>query len=387
MTDYRGVAVATQALSHIAYRAIHAVIDEAEVTVNRPEEQPAASRDTPRLNIYLIQVGVEGTMRNSDLPTRDANGRLMTVPDVPLTLRYLLSYFGPFETAHVMLGAIEVAFHESPVLEPAAIVESVANHRHLKGSGLDQQRPPVRIIPSTISLEELSRFWSGFFQVPYTLSTVHELSPVILSSQGTPSPALPVRHTGTSAGGMPPQLDPLPTVTYADDLAVPVSGPGVAPGQLVGIDDTWVPIDATSEGTLSFEMPQGTPPGSHTVRLGSDSSTGAAPAPLPGTNTQTLQVRPQVTDVTFDRASRTVTVSLGNDVVPGQRVELSLMGTGDQARAFSVGTTITTRTNEVEFTVPATRRGKYLAILTVDGVPSELGDDGSHYSEPAVALR
>ena len=39
-----------------------------------PEVQPAASRDIPRLNIYLVQVLPEPTMRSADLPMRDANG-------------------------------------------------------------------------------------------------------------------------------------------------------------------------------------------------------------------------------------------------------------------------------------------------------------------------
>lgn len=208
MTTFKGVAAVTQTLAHLADAVVRSAVQEARVTLDRPEAPPATARGEPRLNIYLIQVEFEPTMRSSDLPTRTSQGALVTVPQVALNLRYLFSYFGPPIKTHLMLGAIEVALRENAELDPALIREATQPHPDLRDSGLDVQTPPVRIVPSSASLEELSRFWSGFFQMPYTLSTMHQASAVILSSPLLPTATLPVHVAPAPAVSAEPPSDP-----------------------------------------------------------------------------------------------------------------------------------------------------------------------------------
>ena len=193
MTTYQGVAAVTQTLSYLVGNAVRSVLPEATVTLSPPEVQPAASRDVPRLNIYLVQVLPEPAMRSADLPMRAGNGRLATPPQVALRLRYLFSFFGATAPAQIMLGAAEIALREHGVLDAALIGQALAGHPELAGSGLEDQAPPVTVTPSTTTLEELFRFWSGFFQAPYTLSTLYEASVVLLTSAlPGAGPALPV---------------------------------------------------------------------------------------------------------------------------------------------------------------------------------------------------
>ena len=70
MTTYQGIAAVTQTLSYLVGNAVRSVLPEATVTLSPPEVQPAAARDVPRLNIYLVQVLPEPTMRSADLPMR-----------------------------------------------------------------------------------------------------------------------------------------------------------------------------------------------------------------------------------------------------------------------------------------------------------------------------
>lgn len=203
MTTYQGVAVATQALVYLIGAAARAAVPEVNVTTDPPEQRAAAERDVPRVNVYLVQVSIDPTFRSMDLPTREASGVLVHKPQVPLDLRYLVSFFGPSVRAQLMLGSVEVALHERPYLEPSVIRNATADRPDLADSGLEAQHPPVRVVPVPLALEQLLNFWSGFFQTPYTLSTMFEVSTVLLDSGLAPVEPPPVQTVGT--GVNPPK--------------------------------------------------------------------------------------------------------------------------------------------------------------------------------------
>jgi hypothetical protein len=396
MTTFQGIAVVTQTLRLVVSEALRTTVPEARVTLDRPEESPAASKDQPRLNIYLVQVGIEPGMRNNDLPTRSTNGSLLATPMVPVTLRYLFSYFGPSAQAHLMLGAIEIALHESPELAPASIVQAVDQHPELplQGSGLDTQKPPVRVVPATLSLETLSRFWSGFFQTPYTLSTVHDVTPVVLSSTLAAAAALPVGKPGVATGRVAPALDALAPVSYAPGTVVPVSGQGVGTGQYVGIDGRWSAIEAQPGGGLGFALPDAIAAGVRQARLGEPPAVGDAPLPIAGAAARTIDIRPDIQSLEF--ASEHVHVTVQPAVGPQQTVTLSLNPASSAPAATGTSvvlqTSVTAPATELVFPLPppnpGTRRpaGSYLATITVDGVASELDYSAGQYSRPLVEI-
>jgi hypothetical protein len=203
MTTYQGVAAVTQTLVYLLGDVVRRAVPEAEVTTQRPEQPAAGAADQPRVNVYLIQVAPDPTKRSHDLPTRTAEGQLLATPQAPLNLRYLLSYFGPSLPAQLMLGAVEVALRENAVLTSAVIERAVDGTPELRGNGLAAQLPPVRLTPVAVSLEELSRFWSGFFQMPYTLSSVYEASAAILTSSTEPAAAVPATKLNVLNTGSP----------------------------------------------------------------------------------------------------------------------------------------------------------------------------------------
>jgi hypothetical protein len=76
------------------------------------------------------------------------------------------------------------------------IVQTLANPPYdtlLATSNLADQIDLVRFTPLGLSLEELSKLWSIFFQSPYVLSVAYQASAVLIETDDTPQPALPVQ--------------------------------------------------------------------------------------------------------------------------------------------------------------------------------------------------
>ena len=90
-------------------------------------------------------------------------------------------------------------------------------------SDLAEQVDLVRFTPLPLSLEELSKLWSTFFQAPYRLSVTYQASVVLLDGDLTPQPALPVLTRGIDAAALN-----IPVVTRvvadADPMAAIVPG-------------------------------------------------------------------------------------------------------------------------------------------------------------------
>jgi hypothetical protein len=250
----------------------------------------------------------------------------------------------------------------------------------------------VRIIPSPVSLEELSRFWSGFFHTPYTLSMMYEASAVILSSALVPTVAPPVHQppSPTAAKGLPPALGPLPTVDYSPGRIVPVSGQGVQAGQYIGLMAEWTRIESAIGGGLGFLLPAGLSAGPMIATLGEDAVGG--PAAIPGSPQQTLRVRPKVSSIVSTRDDRdALVVTLDVDPPADQDLVLSLISleppTGSSLESVLLSATPRAPTSTFTFRPPALSKGRYLAIVEVGGVSSLPVYKKGRYTAPALKIR
>jgi len=402
VTTYKGIAAVTQTLGYLAGAAVLAAVPEARVTLARPEEPAAGSAHEPRLNIYLVQVLPDPMLRSDDLPTRDADGHLLSAPRAPVNLRYLLSFFGESEKAHLMLGAVEVALRSQAVLNPTLIRQALASYPELLDSGLDVQHPPVRVVPSSVTLEELARFWSGFLQVPYTVSTLYEALTVVLTATESVTAPLPVRQVGGGAGALPPQLKPLPTVQFTQappGTVVPVTGTGLSDQQLVQITGLWVPLEPGSGG-LQLTLPPTVAAGTQIATLGT-AAPGQSPSPIAGSLPQVLRIRPEVISVTATGTGSTasppgtgatgVTITVAPPVQAGQEVVISLVEAGAGADPVTNSTRVTVivsaATNQLSIAPPAgLPAGDYLTLVEVDGVASLPTAVGGLYAQPMVGI-
>ena len=167
----------------------------------------------PQLNLFLHRVTPNEAMRNDDLPTRDASGRLLTRPRLALDLHYMLTALAADELhAEILLGYAMALFHETAILPREQIREALSapgaptaaslpdSLGLIRASDLADQIELIKITARTISMDDMSKMWTAL-QASYRTTVAYDVSVVLIERE------LPTRPTTLvlSRGGL---IDP-----------------------------------------------------------------------------------------------------------------------------------------------------------------------------------
>jgi hypothetical protein len=420
------IATTTVVLGDIVQSGLGAVIG-AKVTNLRPDEKENGA-PSPEANVFLYQVTPNAALRNADLPTRTANGDLRRRPQLALDLHYLISFYGDeaiLEPQRLLGGAVS-ALHARPVVTGSAIqaiidastgADLTDPRRYLGDTDLNEQAERVSFTPLALNLEELSKLWSTLFRVPYVLSVAYEASVVLVESQVTPKPALPVRlrnvyvlpidrplveGVGAEAGPDEPILPGTTIVVRGARLRGDVTrlrvGETVVAPAVEEVGET--EIRATLEPPL---FPSGTlragVQGAQVVHL---LELGTPPAPHRGfeSNVAPFVLRPTLTSTSVTNVtgtgtaprSATVTVVADPPIGKNQRVVLLLDEVGGgEAYSFQAPTR-DADADPVEIPVEGVAAGTYLVRVQVDGAETLLevettpGPDEGRFVSPTLTI-
>jgi hypothetical protein len=213
MSNALAIATVTSALAQIVRKAAQGAVGGAEVVTGPPAGNGAGDA-LRKVQLYLYQVTPNPALRNVDLPTRSADGKLTQRPQAALDLHYLLSFYGN-ETdlePQRMLGAVVRDLHAQPVLSRQEIEDAIASNQLLSGSNLAESVELVKFTAIPLTLEELSKLWSVFFQVHHALSIAYQGSVVLIEGEETPQPVLPVLKRGEDDRGVESLLGPFPAL-------------------------------------------------------------------------------------------------------------------------------------------------------------------------------
>lgn len=418
MSNHLAIATVTATLVQLLDRAISADVPGAQVTWVRPDDAGNGA-PTAGVNLYLFQVTPNAAWRNADLPTRDLQGRLVQRPTVALDLHYLLTFYGDetkFEP-QLILGSVVRALHDQPILTRDLIQDTLNANPSLEDSDLDEAVELVKFTPAALSLEELSKLWSVFFQIPYRLSTAYQGTVVLIESDKTPRAALPVR--GRNIYGLPfrqPAIDSVEAgagrgAALVDDSTLVIRGRhlrGEDTALRVGEVEVALDLGQVSERKIHLALAGpafpagelragvqgvqvlhrlhlGTPPVPH---VGFESN--VFPIVLHPTldNLQVVAVQPAPADLPVPALQMDVAPRVGKD----QRVVLLLNEKVDASpRAYTL--TATEREADSDtLTIPigGVEPGTYLVRVQVDGAPSLLavaGDpDQPKFTGPEVTV-
>jgi Pvc16 N-terminal domain len=169
------------------------------------------NREKSQLNLFLYQVTPNQGWRNVGLPSRDARGDRVANPPLALDLHYLLTAYGEQEFhGEILLGYAMQTLHETPVLPRDAIRLALGAPPPVTGSGLPpaqqalvaaelaDQIEQIKILPQSLSTEEMSRLWTAL-HAHYRPSAVYQASVVLIESKRSRKSALPVRTRNVAA--------------------------------------------------------------------------------------------------------------------------------------------------------------------------------------------
>jgi hypothetical protein len=178
------------------------------VTALPPDQIPESSGDVARsqLNIFLHRVTPNPALHNMDLPTRDSQGSLVQRPRLALDLHYLLTAYAAEELhAEILLGYAMELFHENPIL-PRGLVRNALRggvngvmlppaFRGAAASRLAEQIELIKIVPQTLSMDDMSKLWTAL-QTHYRTTVAYQVSVVLIERDLPIRTALPVLTRG-----------------------------------------------------------------------------------------------------------------------------------------------------------------------------------------------
>jgi hypothetical protein len=166
-----------------------------------------APDEPPQLNIFLHQVTPSAAWRNRDLPARSSDGDRVSNHALALDLHYLITAYGRSDfQAEVLLGYAMHLLHERPVLDRAAIRRALdpspldvsmlpPMFQVLAASDLADQLEAIRITPTVMPMEEMSKLWSAI-QSHYRPSAAYQVSVVLIDARRPGRTPLPVLSRG-----------------------------------------------------------------------------------------------------------------------------------------------------------------------------------------------
>jgi hypothetical protein len=393
MSNPLSVAAVTLTLQAVLGSGITGDPDLADTTVTiLPPDKARGTNNANQLNLFLYQILPNAAWRNLNVPREVSPGE-SGIPPLALTLHYLVTAFGrDNDTAlpygHHLLGRAMSILFDHALLGPDEIRAATAVS--LPASDLDKQVERIRITLQPMSLEEISKLWSGLV-TQYRLSVGYEVSVALIDSTQPKKTPLPVLTRGPGDKGVASQgslISPFPALDQ-------VQFPHRQTAALLGDRITLIGQHLAGSGasaifrhprwSLSIEVAPG-PGGTDTqisVRIPSSAAdwppgfyTVSMAVQRPGetyrrtTNQLSFALAPKITIAPANAAGPniTYTVSVSPEVWPEQRAVLLL---GDQE---IVAGPHASKAAALMFAAEGLAAGDYFVRLRVDGVDSPLVD-------------
>lgn len=202
MSNPLAIAAVTATLRNLLIEGFSADGFDDNVNVTTQSLDKARGTNTnlgSQVNLFLYQTQISAAWRNMDMPGQVKPGESGFAP-LALNLYYLLTAYGPDNDdvsllGHQLLGRAMSILHDHPILDAAQIEAA------LPLNDLHRQLERVRIIPQSLSVEDISKLWMTF-QTQYRTSTVYEVSVVLIESKRPTHTPLPVLQRGSADQGV-----------------------------------------------------------------------------------------------------------------------------------------------------------------------------------------
>ncbi len=385
----------------------------------------AGQADPTQVNIYLHQVTPSAAFRNVGLPARDSRGELTSAPPLAANLHYLVSTFSAnMYVAEVLLGHTMRILHESALIGREAVRRALvpspvtALGTAIQSAGLADQIELIKLTPTAVALEDMSRIWSAF-QAHYRTTVAYEASVVLVDPRATARAALPATSRAVFGETLAlPEIvalgDGSAPITTQDTLVVTGRRLIGSAGTILRIDDIDIVPPATSTATtISIDLTVNPRPraGMQGVSVIHTRAMGQPVMPHEGVSSavMVLVLRPVIAGVTRSNSATTtidgvtyadgaLTLTFARAVGRDQKLEILLnehnapptrSPRGYLLRSLPGNGLPDATVESAAIAVPYTAlaQGSYLVRARVDGAESLLatGGDG-RFATPLVTL-
>lgn len=345
MSNSLAIAAVTSTLRYVLDRSLSrphpGPVGGATVTTLRPDDLSDTDvAGTAGVNVFCYAATPNHAWNLTDIPTRRGDGSLVQRPVAAIDLHFLITCHGDDATLEPqrLLGRVVTALAATSVLTRDAVTNALALYggqtetSFLTASDLADEVELVKLSPSTLSLEEMSKLWA-VLDTPYLLSLTYLATVVLIAADVTPRVALPVQRRSLSvAPHGPPRL-----VTLATDPPNSPVGAGTVlvlrgsalrgPGTAVRVGPaTLAPVEGGIPQEVRTVLDGTVPAGVHAVQVVHRTPArvaGSPPARIVGaSNAIPLLVRPDVEVATIE--DDTVTLAVSPPLAAGQHVTVVL---------------------------------------------------------------
>lgn len=394
MSNPLAIAATTLTLQAILQSGVLSDPDDVDLTDTTvtilPPDKARGNGNANQLNLFLYQILPNAAWRNMNIPSQVAPGETGN-PPLALTLHYLLTAFGKdndttLPYGHHLLGKAMSILYDHALLGPDEIRAATA--ASYPDSDLDKQVERVRITLQPMSLEEISKLWTGLV-TQYRLSVGYEVSVALIDSTQPKKTPLPVLARGAGDKGVTLQASLISPFPALAQIQFPNSQTSARLGDVIVL--TGNQLDGTSVG-LQFNHPLWTnpvevPPQAGGTAIQVSVQIPNAPTTWPAgfytvgllvqrpgesyrrsTNQLSFSLAPKVTVAPASSAGPNIayTANCSPEVWPGQRASLLV---GDQEVLADAHAT---QTASLTFRAQNLSKGAFFIRLRVDGVDSLL---------------
>ena len=193
-----------------------------------------------QVNIFLYHVEHSASWRNREIPGRIKNGESGN-PPLGLNLYYLITAYGEDKNetiGHMLLGKAMSILHDHPVLSKEEIKDALSISR------LHEQIERIRITPQPISIDEVSKLWTGF-QSQYKLSVAYQVSVILIESTRPTTTPLPVLRRGIDDRGVILEPSVISGFPIIDSISFPAKQNAAQLGDTITIKGSLLKGDTT----------------------------------------------------------------------------------------------------------------------------------------------
>ena len=181
MSDYTVIAAVSETLKNLVWSRVEhdsqiasTILNDSEQNISlEPPFRLLADNGDPShscLSIYLYRIVEDGQMKNRSLERR--NGGLLEYPPLALDLSYLVTPLTEMiDTDQRLLARFMQIIYDNSIIKGSDLPEA-----------LQDTMEELRITLNPITVEDMTRIWSGFL-LPYRLSLSYEVKVLYIDSE------------------------------------------------------------------------------------------------------------------------------------------------------------------------------------------------------------